>query len=64
MNIVSIDFDIIMEPDINLYNDWVGVDNLEGINTYIKDYKILENLKANLSIYEYLTKFLINLFQI
>lgn len=57
MNVVSIDFDIIMEPDINFYNNWVA-DNT-GINDYIKEYKILENLKANLYIYEYLTRFLI-----
>ena len=36
MNIVSIDFDIIMEPDINLYNDWVN--SSCGINKFVKDY--------------------------
>lgn len=57
MNVVSIDFDIIMEPDINLYNDWIEGDL--GVNDFIKEHKLLENLKANLSIYEYLTRFLI-----
>ena len=55
MNVVSIDFDIIMEPDINLYNDWVEGDI--GINDYVSEHKVLENLKADLYSYEYLTRF-------
>ena len=57
MNVVSIDFDIIMGPDINLYNGWVEGD--VGVNDYIQEHKILENLKADLSVYNYLTRFLI-----
>ena len=57
MNVVSIDFDIIMKPDINLYNDWIE-DDL-GVNDFIKEYKVLENVKADLYIYEYLTRFLL-----
>lgn len=61
MNVVSIDFDIIMEPDINLYNDWVEGDL--GINDYVNEHKVLENLKADLYSYEYLTRFLMKAIQ-
>lgn len=61
MNIVSIDFDIIMEPDINLYNNWVN--DSCGIDKFVKDYSLLEYLKADLNIYEYLTRFLIKVIQ-
>lgn len=59
MNVVSIDFDIIMEPDINLYNNWVGTDGDNGVNDLIQEYSLLDHLKADLNIYEYLTRFLI-----
>ena len=40
MNVVSIDFDIIMEPDINMYNNWVGTDGDNGINDLIQEYSL------------------------
>ena len=60
-NIVTIDFDIIMEPDINLYNNWVSDE--ENVNDFIKEYKVLENLKADLYIYEHLTRYITKVIQ-
>ena len=57
MNVVTIDLDIIMEPNINLYNDWVGTESY--IDDFIKDHSLLENIKANFYIYEYLTRYII-----
>lgn len=55
--VLTIDFDIIMEPDIELYNDLVGgsiyVDDL------LEDHPLFNNLRANFYIYEYLTRLII-----
>lgn len=61
MNIVTIDFDIIMKPSIQLYNDLVGSN--KKIDKIIKEYPSLEYcLSADLYIYEYLTRFLVSMF--
>lgn len=56
MNIVTIDFDIIMKPDINLYNGMLENDLV--IDDFIKEHELLKNLKADLYIYEYITRYL------
>ena len=52
-NIVTIDFDIIMQPSIESYN--VLVDTLYPIDTIIRDYPHMDNAQANLYIYQKLT---------
>lgn len=61
-HILTIDFDIIMNPSIELYNDLIG-DN-KGIDKIIKQYPLLEyTLTADLFIYEALTREIIKLFK-
>lgn len=60
--ILTIDFDIIMAPSIELYNDLVG-DN-KGVNDIIQKYPLLEyTLSGDFFIYELLTGQLIKLFK-
>lgn len=60
--ILTIDFDVIMAPSIELYNDIIG-DN-KGIDKVIKQYPLLEyTLTADLYVYEILTRELIKLFK-
>lgn len=60
--ILTIDFDLIMAPSIQLYNDIVGDDY--GINKVIQEYPLLEyTLTADFFIYEFLTRGLMNLFK-
>lgn len=55
MNILSIDFDIIMAPDIQLYNAYVGRTN---INQLSNTHPILSMARADLGIYQRLVDFL------
>lgn len=60
--ILTIDFDIIMSPSIQLYNDLVG-DN-KGVNKIIKQYPLLEyTMTADFFIYEAITRELVKLFK-
>lgn len=53
--ILTIDFDIIMSPSINLYNDLIN--DRRTIDAIVKEYPALEYcLKADLYIYEFLTR--------
>lgn len=57
MDIISIDFDIIMSPSINFYNDMVGDDVL--LSNLLEDFPQLENsFNADLYIYQYFTRFI------
>lgn len=57
-NILTIDFDIIMKPSIQLYNDLIG--DSKSINKVLRQYPSLEYcLSSDLNIYEYLTRFII-----
>lgn len=57
MNIATIDFDIIMKPSINFYNDLVN--NADNISTIIDDFTFLTNIPAELFIYDYLTQYIL-----
>lgn len=57
MNIVTIDFDIIMSPSIEFYNDLIGVEN--PIKDFVADFSFLTTMPADLYQYEYLTRFII-----
>lgn len=61
MNIVTIDFDIIMRPSIELYNDYIG--DTVNITDVINDYPLLGMANADLNIYEYLTRYLVKVFK-
>lgn len=54
MNVLSIDFDVIMAPEINLYNGLVGPseNNERTIDTLIKDYPMLNGCRADLGHYQ------------
>lgn len=55
MDVISIDFDIIMSPSINFYNDMVGDDVL--LSQLLEDFPQLENsFNADLYIYQYFTR--------
>lgn len=58
MKILSVDFDIIMAPDINLYNQFVPRNNLEEI---IKSHPQLVGLRADLKHYQKLVNLLLYL---
>ena len=61
-NVLTIDFDLIMAPSIELYNDIIGDE--EGINEVIQKYPLLEyTLTADFFIYEALTRGLMILFK-
>ena len=60
--ILTIDFDIIMAPSIQLYNDIIG--DQKGIDKIIKNYPLLEyTLSGDFFIYEALTRELMKLFK-
>lgn len=60
--ILTIDFDIIMSPSIQLYNDLIG--DQKGVNKIIKNYPLLEyTLTGDFFIYEVITRGLIQLFK-
>lgn len=54
INIVTIDFDIIMSPSINFYNDIIS----EGDGLDDSTYPIVNTFPADLNRYEYLTRFI------
>ena len=59
--ILTIDFDIIMAPAIDLYNDLIGDE--KGVNQIITQYPLLEyTLTGDLFIYEAVTRGLVSLF--
>lgn len=61
MNVLSIDFDIIMHPDINLYNAYVGVDHpfeeIQGIHP------LIQFCRADLTRYQGLLPFILTITQ-
>lgn len=58
MNIISIDFDIIMGPSINSYNEFTDTEN--EISNIVQG---LPTLNGDLSLYKKLTQYLINVFK-
>ena len=65
MNVLSIDFDIIMAPDINLYNDMVGTspDGERSIETRIQQYPLLNGCRADLNHYQRLVTYILEVIQ-
>lgn len=62
MNVLSIDFDIIMAPDINLYNPLVGP-SPEGERTITKimdDYPMLKGCRADLGHYQKIMNYILD----
>lgn len=60
--ILTIDFDIIMSPSIQLYNDLIG--DQKSVNKIIKQYPLLEyTMTADFFIYEAITRELVKLFK-
>lgn len=57
MNVVTIDFDIIMKPSIEFYNDMISDE--EPMKSYIEDFSFLANIPADLYIYDYLTRYIV-----
>ena len=57
MNIVTIDFDIIMGPSIEGYNDIIN-DEI-GMTQLCEKFPYFNNAKPDLYVYEYLTRFLV-----
>lgn len=63
MRVLSIDFDIIMEPCVNLYNSIAGEDNT-GIREIEQEFPFIRPvLLPNFITYEKVTAFLINIFK-
>ncbi len=63
MNVLSIDFDIIMAPDIGLYNPLIRAGSEEKNVTLKKlceDFPMLNNCRADLNHYQKIVNFLIN----
>lgn len=56
MNVVTIDFDIIMRPSISFYNDMVDIEN--PFKDYIEEFSYLTNIPADLYIYDYITRYI------
>lgn len=54
MNILTIDFDIIMKPSIYVYNDLIATDT--PMKEWVDNYSFIANIPADLYIYEYLTR--------
>ncbi len=57
MTVTTIDFDIIMAPAIESYNDLISEE--QGMTQLCKQYPYFNYAEADLYIYEYLTRFLI-----
>lgn len=58
MNITTIDFDIIMEPSINFYNNKIS--EKESLESILKEYPFLEeSFPADFFRYDYLTRYII-----
>lgn len=62
MNILSIDFDIIMAPDINLYNNLVSPseDGMRNITKLAEDHPLLQGCRADLGHYQRIVEILMN----
>ena len=58
MNIVTIDFDIIMGPSIGLYNNLINSET--RASDLVKDFPYLNCANADLNTYEFLTRYYIN----
>lgn len=54
MKILTIDFDIIMSPSIDLYNDFD-----EGVNEFLDKFDFIGILEANLELYRNLTQIIL-----
>ncbi len=65
MNVLSVDFDIIMAPDIGLYNSMVGTshDNSRSIDQRIKEHPILAGCRADLNHYQRLIPYILKVTQ-
>lgn len=65
MNILSIDFDIIMAPDIPLYNQFVRGTNGQGKNvtleTLCSDFPMLNHCRADLNHYQKIVTYLLGI---
>lgn len=61
MNILTIDFDIIMAPSIQLYNDIIKGNNEWTIENMAEIYPLLNYVEADFEIYQKLTNFLNNI---
>lgn len=61
MNVVTIDFDVIMNPSIGLYNDVVGTEF--KVDSYFEDFPFMANVPADLNIYEYVTRYIVDVFK-
>ena len=59
MNIVTIDFDIIMGPSIGLYNNLINSET--RASDLVKDFPYLNCANADLNTYEFLTRYYINI---
>ena len=60
-NIITIDFDIIMAPSIELYNKYIT--EFYGVNDFAKDYNgLISYSNADLDIYNIITSYLIDSF--
>lgn len=56
MNVVTIDFDIIMKPSISFYNDMVDVEN--PLKDYVEEFSYLTNIPADLYIYDFISRYI------
>ena len=65
MNVLSVDFDIIMAPDINLYNSMVGTseDGSRSIEQRIKENPILAGCRADLQHYQRMVSYILQVTQ-
>lgn len=57
MNVTTIDFDIIMAPVIESYNDLIEKDKM--LDNILDKYPYMNNMQGDLFIYEYLTRFIV-----
>jgi hypothetical protein len=61
MKVVSIDFDIIMSPSIEFYNDLLHDE--DSIDTYLNKFPFISGIKADLYQYDCLTQYLCQMFK-
>ena len=63
MNVLSIDFDIIMAPDINLYNNMVGTspNGERTIDKRIAEYPMLSGCRADLNHFQKIVNYLMKI---
>jgi hypothetical protein len=60
MNVLSIDFDIIMAPDIALYNAMINTSPEGSIEQRIKEFPMLAGCRADLNHYQKLVNLILN----